>query len=201
MARTHARGWRAVLAGCAIALLLASCASGGGTSRHVVPGQVRAGKLVLQSEMEWTRGSTSRYQIWTMDGELLNLLYLIHTVKEGDYIFLGQRESKRRPDAPYYHRGMREDELRDLVSDGLLNAGFVGVSPSNLRPATFGDRAGLRFDLAMQTAEGLQYQGMVAMFEHEKGLALAIFVAPSEYYFPRDAAKVSRMLDTMRWQG
>jgi hypothetical protein len=201
MARTHARGWRAVLAGCAIALLLASCASGGGTSRHVVPGEVRAGKLVLQSEMEWTRGSTSRYQIWTMDGELLNLLYLIHTVKEGDYIFLGQRESKRRPDAPYYHRGMREDELRDLVSDGLLNAGFVGVSPSNLRPATFGDRAGLRFDLVMQTAEGLQYQGMVAMFEHEKGLALAIFVAPSEYYFPRDAAKVSRMLDTMRWQG
>jgi hypothetical protein len=201
MARTHARGWRAVLAACAIALLLASCASGGGTSRHVVPGEVRAGKLVLRSEMEWTRGSTSRYQIWTMDGELLNLLYLIHTVKEGDYIFLGQRESKRRPDAPYYHRGMREDELRDLVSDGLLNAGFVGVSPSNLRPATFGDRAGLRFDLVMQTAEGLQYQGMVAMFEHEKGLALAIFVAPSEYYFPRDAAKVSRMLDTMRWQG
>ena len=95
---------------------------------------------------------------------------------------------------------MREDELRDLVSDGLLNAGFIGVSPSNLRPATFGDRAGLRFDLDLQTAEGLQYQGLVAMFEHDKGLALAIFIAPREYYFPRDGAKVSRMLDTLRWQ-
>ena len=75
MAITQARGWRAVLMGAAIALLLASCESGGGTSRHVVPGQVRAGKLVLNSEMEWTRGATSRSQLWTMDGELLNLTY------------------------------------------------------------------------------------------------------------------------------
>ena len=201
MARKQWRGIRAALVGCMLALLLASCATGGSTSRHVMPGQTRAGKLTLNSEMEWTRGSSSRYQLWTMDGELLNLLYLIPVVKEGDYIFLGQRESKRRPDAPYYHRGMREDELRDLVSDGLLSAGFVGVSPTNLRPATFGDRAGLRFDLDLQTAEGLQYQGLVAMFEHEKGLALAIFLAPREFYFPRDAAKVSRMLDSLRWQG
>jgi hypothetical protein len=197
----HWRTLRVALTACALTLLLAACASGGGTTRHVVPGEMRAGKLTLNSEMEWTRGSTSRYQLWTMDGELLNLLYLIPVVKEGDYIFLGQRESKRRPDAPYYHHGMREDELRDLVSDGLLNAGFIGVSPSNLRPATFGDRAGLRFDLDMQTAEGLQYQGLVAMFEHEKGLALAIFIAPREFYFPRDQAAVSRMLDSMRWQG
>jgi hypothetical protein len=135
-----------------------------------------------------------------MDGELLNLLYLIPTVKEGDYIFLGQRQSKRRPDGPFYHRGMRADEIRDLVSDGLFGAGFVGVQATNLRPANFGGREGLRFDLTMSNPEGLQYQGLVAAFEHDKGLALAIFIAPSEYYFPRDGEKVSRMLDTLRWQ-
>jgi hypothetical protein len=200
MARMHMRAWwRAALAGCAIAVLLAACATSG-TSKLVTPGPQRAGKLTLQSEMEWTRGAASRFQMWTIDGELLNLLYLIHTVKEGDYIFLGQRESKRRPDAPYYHRGMREDELRDLVDDGLLNAGFINVQPTNLRPNTFGQYPGLRFDVSMQTGEGLQYQGLVAMFEHEDGLALAIFIAPREYYFPRDADKVSRMLDTLRWK-
>jgi hypothetical protein len=192
--------FRNAIVACAIALMLGACASSG-TSRLVPVGEVRSGKLVLNSEMEWTRATSSRSQLWTIDGELLNLLYLVHTVKDGDYIFLGQRESKRRPDAPYYHKGMREDELRDLVADGLLNAGFVGVSPSNLRPATFGGRPGLRFDVDLQTSEGLQYQGLVAMFEHDKGLALAIFIAPREYYFPRDGAKVSRMFDTLRWEG
>jgi hypothetical protein len=203
MARMQWRALRAFVAGCAIAIstatLLASCASGG-TSRLVQPGANQAGKLTLQSEMEWTRATSTRSQMWTMDGELLNLLYLIPTVKEGDYIFLGQRESKRRPDAPYYHKGMREDELRDLVADGLLNAGFVAVQPTHLQPATFGDRSGLRFDVTLETGEGLKYQALVAMFEHDQGLALAIFLAPSEYYFPRDADKVSRMLDTLRWQ-
>ncbi|MGO4551716.1 hypothetical protein AB4059_11515 [Lysobacter sp. 2RAF19] len=198
----HRMGWiRNAFVAVAVALLLAGCASGSSTSRLVTPGEVRAGKLVLNSEMEWTRATTSRSQLWTIDGELLNMLYLIHTVKDGDYIFLGQRESKHRPDAPYYHKGMREDELRDLVADGLLSAGFVGVTPSNLRPATFGTYQGLRFDVDLQTAEGLEYQGLVAMFEHDKGLALAIFIAPREYYFPRDGAKVSRMFDTLRWEG
>jgi hypothetical protein len=192
---------RTTFAAMALGVLLSSCSSISGTSKLVSPGQNRAGHLYLQSEMEWTRGATSRYQMWTMDGELLNLLYLIPTVREGDYIFLGQRESKRRPDAPYYHRGMREDEIRDLVGDGLLRAGFVGVDATNLRPDDFGGHEGLRFEVAMTTSEGLAYQGMVAAFEHEDGLALVIFIAPSEYYFPRDGEKVSRMLDTLRWEG
>ena len=192
---------RTTFAAMALGVLLSSCSSISGTSKLVSPGQNRAGHLYLQSEMEWTRGAASRYQMWTMDGELLNLLYLIPTVREGDYIFLGQRESKRRPDAPYYHRGMREDEIRDLVGDGLLRAGFVGVDAKNLRPDDFGGREGLRFEVSMTTGEGLAYQAMVAAFEHEDGLALVIFIAPSEYYFPRDGEKVSRMRDTLRWDG
>ena len=188
---------RNAIVACAVALLLGACATSG-TSRLVPVGEVRSGKLVLNSEMEWTRATSSRSQLWTIDGELLNLLYLVHTVKEGDYIFLGQRESKRRPDAPYYPKGMPSEIT--IVRAGAFNAGFVGVSPKNLQPATFGTHAGLRFDLDLQTSEGLQYQGLVAMFEHDKGLALAIFIAPREYYFPRDGAKVSMMFDTLRWE-
>ena len=179
--------------------LLAGCASSGG--RLVRPGPNPAGgSLTINSEMEWTRASSLRYQAWTMDGDLLNLLYLIPSVRERDYIFLGERQTRRRPDGPFYHRGMRPDEIRDLVADGLLRAGLVGVRTENLRPFDFGGREGLRFEWAASNSEGLYYQGQVAAFEHEKGLALAIFIAPREYYYPRDAAKVSRMLDTLRWK-
>ena len=102
--------WRGTLSGIALALTLAACVGASSTSRLVEPGANKAGRLTLQSEMEWTRATAQRFQLWTIDGELLNMLYLVPEVREGDYIFLGSRQSKRRPDGPYYHRDMREDE-------------------------------------------------------------------------------------------
>ena len=77
------------------------------------------------------------------------------------------------------------------------------MDATNLRPATISAGAkGLRFDVDdARPAKASPYQGLVAAFEHETGLALAIFIAPREYYFPRDGEKVSRMLDTLRWEG
>jgi hypothetical protein len=185
------------LALAALLLALAACAGGGG--RLVKPGPNPAGgRLMIDSEMEWTRMSASRYQLWTMDGELLNRLYLIPRVREREFIFLGQRQTRRRPDGAFYHRGLRADELRDLILDGLRASGTANVEATNLRPARFGNRDGLRFEFSLANPEGLRYQGMAAAFEHEKGLAIAIFLAPSEHYYPRDAEKVSKMLETLR---
>jgi hypothetical protein len=185
------------LALAALLLALVACAGGGG--RLVKPGPNPAGgRLMIDSEMEWTRLSASRYQLWTMDGELLNRLYLIPRVREREFIFLGQRQTRRRPDGAFYHRGLRADELRDLILDGLRASGTANVEATNLRPARFGNRDGLRFEFSLANPEGLRYQGMAAAFEHEKGLALAIFLAPSEHYYPRDAEKVSKMLETLR---
>lgn len=180
------------------ALLLTACASGGPL---VTPGRTTAGgDLSIEAGMEWARMGGTREQLWTIDGPQLNSLHLIATVREREYIFLGDRQTKRRPDGAFYRRGMRADELRDLVVDGMRASGAVNVVATNLRPATFGEREGLRFEIAMDNAAGLKYRAMAAAFEHEKGLALALFYAPAEYYYPRDEAKVSAMLDTLRWK-
>lgn len=190
------RGLRIALV-CAIVALLAACGGAGGPL--VKPGPNPAGGgLLIDSQMEWTRFSGSRFQLWTIDGPLLNRLYLVPTVREKEFIFLGQRQTKRRPDGAFYKRGLREDELRDVILDGLRAVGAVNLQPQDLRPARFGARDGLRFEFSMANEEGLKYDGMVAAFEHDKGLALAIFMAPTEFYYPRDAEKVSTMLDTLR---
>ena len=121
-------------------------------------------------------------------------------MREREFIFLGERQTTRRPDGAFYHRGMRADELRDLIADGMRAAGAVNVVASNLRPVDFGGREGLRFEMAMDNQAGLKYRAMAAAFEHENGLALALFYAPAEYYYPRDEAKVSAMMDTLRWK-
>lgn len=180
------------------ALLLAACASG---APLVTPGRTTAGgDLSIDAGMEWTRMGTPREQLWTIDGPLLNSLYLVPTVREGEFIFLGQKQTKRRPDGAFYHRGMRPDELRDLIADGMRATGAVNVTTSNLRPISFGGREGLRFEMTLDSESGLKYRAMAAAFEHDKGLALALFYAPVEYYYPRDEAKVNAMLDTLRWK-
>ena len=178
--------------------LLGACASGGPL---VTPGRTTAGGgLSIDAGMEWTRMGGTREQLWTIDGPTLNSLHLIARVREREFIFLGERQTRRRPDGAFYHRGMRPDELRDLIVDGMRAAGAVNVEASNLRPVDFGGREGLRFEMAMDNESGLKYRAMAAAFEHEKGLALALFYAPAEYYYPRDEAKVSAMLDSLRWK-
>lgn len=182
-----------------LAALLASCASSGGPL--VQSGTNSVGShLSIDAGMEWTRMAGLREQLWTLDGPQLNSLHLIPYVRDGEFIFLGKRQTKRRPDGAFYHRGMRADEIRDLIADGMRSAGAVNVVASNLRPADFGGREGLRFELAMASESGLKYRAMAAAFEHEDGLALALFYAPAEYYYPRDTTKVSAMLDTLRWK-
>lgn len=181
-----------------LAAVLASCASSGPL---VQSGTNSVGShLSIDAGMEWTRMAGLREQLWTLDGPQLNSLHLIPYVRDGEFIFLGKRQTKRRPDGAFYHRGMRADEIRDLIADGMRSAGAVNVVASNLRPADFGGREGLRFELAMASESGLKYRAMAAAFEHEDGLALALFYAPAEYYYPRDTTKVSAMLDTLRWK-
>ena len=188
---------RIVVIAC-LACLLVACASGGPL---VTPGTQRVGtSLTIEAGMEWTRMTEMREQLWTIDGPQLNSLHLIPSVREREFIFLGARQTKRRPDGAFYHRGMRPDELRDLIADGMRAAGAVNVVAGNLRPADFGGREGLRFEMAMDNASGLKYRAMAAAFEHEKGMALALYYAPAEYYYPRDEVKVSAMLDTLRWK-
>jgi hypothetical protein len=181
-----------------LALMLTACTGGGALVR---PGPNPAGqRLSIDAAMEWTRITRPRQQLWTIDGPLLNSLHLIPAVRERESIFLGQRQTRWRPDGAFYRRGMRHDEVRDLVVDGLRAAGAVNVVASNLRPADFGGRPGLRFEISLDSETGLSYRAMAAAFEHEQGLALALFYAPAEYYYPRDAARVDAMLDTLRWR-
>ncbi len=179
-----------------LALWIAGCSAGGAL---VKPGpNTGGGKLMIDSAMEWTRIARSRYQLWTIDGELLNRLYLLPTVREREFIFLGEKQTKRHPDGAFYQHGLRADELRDLILDGLRASGTVNVEDHHLRPANFSGRDGLRFEFSFANEEGLKFRGMAAAFEHEKGLALAIYMAPAEYYYPRDETKVSKMLETLR---
>ena len=185
-----------VLLVCMLLSLLTAC--GGG--RLVQPGTAEAGDIVVDTPLAWSRFTFSRYQIWTVDGIALNRLYFIPSVRNGEHVFLERRATKRRPDGPVYRTGMRPDEIRDLLLDAFSEGGAVGVASGELRPARFGDRDGLRFEFSASTDTGLLYRGQALAAERGDTLAVLVWMAPTEFYYDRDVAGVTRLLDSARFK-
>ena len=179
------------------ALLVVACASPGGKLQTA--GTVTVFDLRLDTQLAWARIKQQRHEVWTIDGTALNQLHIYSKVKPGEHVFQLSKERKSRPDGPWYRRDMRLDELQQLVVDGLVDQGFVGVASSNLRPHTFGGVDGLRFDVSMANTDGLLYEGTSAVAERQGLLTVTVWLAPKEHYYGRDVAAVNTMLDGLRF--
>ena len=179
-------------------VLLAACASAGGRLVRAQEG-VRVFDLQFDTGLDWARSRQPRVELWTIDGLPLNEFVVISKVRPNEHVFLAARERRRRPDGPWYRSGMRPDEVRDVILDGLRQDGWTNVSASNLRPARFGSVDGIRFDLELTHGNGLRYRGMYAAAEHEGKLTHWFWIAPAEHYYGRDYAAVNRMFESARF--
>jgi hypothetical protein len=178
-------------------VLLSACAS---SNQLVKAAQgVRAFDVAFDTNLDWSRDRYSRIEVWTIDGMPLNEFVVVSKVRPGEHVFLSAREKKSRPDGPWFREGMRPDEIRDVLLDGLRGDGWTNVVASNLRPARFGEVDGLRYDLQVTHQNGLVYRGMAAAAVHDGRLTHWLWLAPAEHYYGRDLAAVSAMFDSARF--
>lgn len=186
---------------CTLFLMLTACATGGGPGgRLQTSGDATVFDMQLHSSLDWSRIKTRRNELWTIDGLALNRLLIFSKVKPGEHVFQAARERKSRPNGPWFRTGMRLDELQALVVDGFVDQAWVHVNASNSRPHDFGSVEGLRFDLEMTNPNGLIYKGTAAVAERDGRLDVLVWLAPREYYHPRDVAAVEQMLDGLRFR-
>lgn len=178
-------------------LLLAACAGTGGRLQQA--GDATVFDLGLETSLDWARIRTPRQEQWTIDGAPLNQLIIISKVRANEHVFLGARERRSRPDGPWFRPGMRPDEVRDIILDGLRGSGWANVRAGNLRPAPFGAVPGLRFELDLDNPSGLVYKGMATAAERDGRLTLLVWIAPAEHYHDRDVDAVSAMFDSLRF--
>lgn len=182
---------------CLLFALLAACAGSGGKLQTA--GHATVFDLVLDTELDWARMKGTRREQWTIDGAPLNQLSIFSGVKPDEHVFLGARERRNRPDGPWFRPGMRPDEVRDIILDGLRGAGWANVVASDLRPASFGDVPALRFDLDLDNPSGLVYRGVATAAERDGRLTVLVWIAPAEHYYGRDVAAVTQMFDSLRF--
>jgi len=179
-------------------LVLSSCTSTGG--RLVSAGTTnKVFDMQIETSLDWSKQRFGRYEFWTIDGSNLNELSIFSKVKPRENVFLGQRESKRRPDGAWYKPGLRPDELQDLIIDGATRYGWVNAAASNLRPAKVSGANGIRFDLKMTHPTGLNYAGTVLALERDDRLTILVWTAPVEHYYDRDIAAVNKLMDSVRF--
>lgn len=185
---------RTALLAATLALLVAC-----GGNRLQKAGNASVFDLQLTTDLDWARISAPRQEQWTVDGAPLNQLMILSRIKPREHVFLRAKERSWRPDGPWFRAGMRPDEVRDIVLDGLRGAGWANVEARQLRPVRWGGTPALRFDLELDNPNGLVYRGMVTAAEREGRLTLLVWIAPAEHYYGRDAEAVGRLFDSLRF--
>lgn len=139
------------------------------------------------------------YEVWTVDGDQLDSLFLFEGVPDGDPLFPKTELEKRR--FPVFRGTMLASEVSEFVVDSLSRLGNNEVEARNLRPASFGSLSGFRFELAYLSPNGLEFDGMVIGTVNAGVLHMLVFSGARSYYFPKNRDAVERLFDSIEFIG
>jgi hypothetical protein len=186
-----------VAAVAAIGLLLTSCAA----IKSVPAGPAKVGSAQVTLGREWSDvslmmpGRSKKVRLLSIDGPLLNRLYLSDGLLPGDYLI--KAPSKDRP-TPIIRTGMSTSERIEFVADSLSAAGFLRVETSKPRAAKVDGQSGVRFDVSAKTAEGLDIAGAAVAVHAGDRTYVAIYVAPAEHYFNAVLPEVEQVFNSLK---
>ena len=138
---------------------------------------------------------SKKVTLLSMDGPLLNRLYLTDGLVPGDFMI--KPVSKEKP-TPIYRKDMSVAERVEFVSDSITAMSYQRVETSNLRPAKFGNDPAYRFDFTAKTVDGLDMSGLAYLAQVQGKLYVIIYVAPTEHYFADLKGDVEAIFNSLR---
>ncbi len=183
----------------------------------VKPERQMVGDLyTVEPQVEWSRTTGDRLEMWTIDGPALEAVYFVNGIEEGASL-VKSADSKKT--LPVFRKHMTPTEVLERVVDTVkaaddsasleaVNMGLAAVradrmgarlvEASNLRPTKFGHLPGFRFDLSFIYPEGLDGSGIVVGAIHENKLYLILYVGARLHYYPRYRDVVERLIGSIQ---
>ena len=125
-------------------------------------------------------GKPKKMRVLSLDGMLLNRLYLSEGLVDGDFMV---RPARREATTPVYADDMSISEQVEFVADSVTALDYERVETAGVRPVEIGGQRAVRFELTARTKEGLDIRGLGQVLKHEGKLYVAIYLAPAEHYF------------------
>lgn len=136
-----------------------------------------------------------KVRLLTIDGPLLNRLYLSEGLVQGDAIV--QPTQRREATTPTYNTVMTVTEQVEFVADSITAMGYERVETSAVRPVTVNGQRGVRFDVAGVNTDGLNYKGRGQAVKAGDRLYIAIYLAAEEHYFQTSLASAEAAMDSV----
>ena len=136
-----------------------------------------------------------KVRMLSIDGPLLNRLYLSEGLVTGDYVV--QPTNRREATTPIYDASMSVTEQVEFVANSVTAMSYERVATSGVRPVQVNGQRGVRFDIEAATTEGLVIKGLGQAVKADDKLYVAIYLAPGEHYFAESRAAAEATMDSV----
>ena len=178
-----------------VALSLSAC-----VSITEVSGPYKTGQATWTLDRSWNDVTkvtlqTKGIHLLTLDGPVLNSLYLSRGLKEGDYLVRPER--RREKTTPAWRAEMGVLEQVEFVSESVEALGYTRVVSSQPRPVQVAGQRGVRFDLVASTDAGLDIKGYGQVVSKDGLAYVAIYLSPTERYFEQTKASALSAMDSL----
>ena len=140
-------------------------------------------------------GRPANVRLLTVDGPLLNRLYLTDGLAPGD--FLVRPVIKEKP-TPTYRAGLSRTEEVEFIADSVAALDYERVETENLRPATFEGAPALRFDIVAKTKNGLDMSGSAEVSEIGGKLFVMLYLAPTEHFYSATLPEIETVFSSVK---
>lgn len=186
-----------LLASLAAAALLTACASG---PKLASAGMFEAGSYSVPLSQDWTAfniktGKGKPAQLLTIDGTVLNSVYLYSDLKEGDSLM---KERKRDNPVPKFTTDLSELELVEFLADSLERGhGLLDVQTMNVEPSSFKGAEAIQFDFTALNENGLKISGSSLLGVEDEKLNIVLYMAPTIHYYGKLKGDVSAMMTSL----
>lgn len=140
-------------------------------------------------------GANPAVKLLSIDGPLLDRLYVVNGLSPGDFIVKAQAKDKP---TPTVRAGMTVMDRIEFVADSVSAMDYERVETARPRPAQFGGHDAVRFDLSARTKEGLDISGTAVAAEVNGKVYVILYLAPTEHYFAAYLPEVESIMASAR---
>lgn len=187
------------LAGACMTVLLTACVSG---PTLAPAGAFTQGSQTVTLDRSWSAyaaNSKIKTRTLTIDGQLLNVMYISDGMSPADPLFINWQkgDTASRP-APRGKANMSLSEQMEYVSTAVGELDYLKIETANPKPVTVSEAKGVRFELTARTKDGLDMRGL-AQAVSKKGLNYyIIYLAPAEHYYDASLKNVTATMDSQK---